>query len=80
MEPRLLSRGQLADILEVCERTVTRWDASGKIPKPVRLGRLLRWRQDEIERWVLARCPARIAWEKLDANDSANKRKPPRRP
>jgi len=44
-----------------CWRT---WDASGQIPRPVRIGsRSTLWRADELREWIAAGCPPREAWE-----------------
>ncbi len=59
----LLGAIDLARRLGVSVRTVRRLDAAGKLPKPVRLGHSVRWRSDEIERWVVAGCPERATWQ-----------------
>lgn len=35
----------------------------GGLPAPVRLGRALYWRRDELIAWVTAGCPGRRVWE-----------------
>lgn len=59
----LLDADALAQELGVSIRTVRRLDAAGKLPKPVRLGAAVRWRRDEIIRWIQADCPDRRIWE-----------------
>jgi prophage regulatory protein len=44
-------------------RTWRTWDASGLIPRPMRVGRNTLWRLDELERWIKAGCPNRTTWE-----------------
>jgi len=44
-------------------RTVRTWDASGKLPKPVRIGGRVVWRTDEIRAWLTAGAPSRVDWE-----------------
>jgi predicted DNA-binding transcriptional regulator AlpA len=39
------------------------WDAGGRIPRPVRIGRSTLWRADELRRWIEAGCPRREEWE-----------------
>lgn len=34
-------------------------DAGGEMPRPIRKGRKVLWRLDEIRRWVEAGCPDR---------------------
>lgn len=44
-------------------RTWRTWDAAGRIPRPVRIGRSTLWRVDELRAWVAAACPRREVWE-----------------
>jgi predicted DNA-binding transcriptional regulator AlpA len=44
-------------------RTWRTWDAAGRIPRPVRIGRSTLWRVDELRAWVAAACPCRHQWE-----------------
>ncbi len=60
MPPQLLTAEQLADLLQVSERTLRRLVASGKIMKPNRIGRQLRWPLREITRWIEQGCPAPV--------------------
>jgi len=53
----LLSQAELARLLNISSRTISRMNASGKIPKPVRVGRSVLWRREEIERWIEVGCP-----------------------
>ena len=52
----LLTVGQVAEILGICERTVWRLHDSGQMPDCVRLGRSVRWRKSDIEAWVGTCC------------------------
>ncbi len=40
---RMLRRGEVARLLGVCERTVSRMVADGQFPKPVKFRRASRW-------------------------------------
>ena len=40
-------------------RTWRAWQAAGRIPRPIRIGRSLMWRFSELEAWVAAGCPSR---------------------
>ncbi len=62
-EQLLLSQTELARLLDLSSRTISRMNASRKIPRPVRVGRSVRWRRDEVERWIAAGCPERSEWE-----------------
>ena len=56
-------RGELAQKLRISIRSVRRYDSSGKLPSPVRFGRVVRWRSDEIEAWMNCGCPDRKTWQ-----------------
>jgi len=51
---RLLTLQQVAEYLSVSPKTVRRWLSGKRLPH-VRLGRVLRFRQDEVLRWIEAR-------------------------
>lgn len=59
----LISGNDLAKLLDVDLRTVRKFDYSGKLPRPVRLGKSVKWRVEEIQRWIDAGCPDRKTWE-----------------
>ncbi len=39
--------------------------AGGRVPLPVRLGRRVLWRTDELRAWTAAGCPPRARWEQM---------------
>ena len=47
----------LAELLRCSPRTVYRLADSGRLPRPVKLGALVRWRRAEIDDWLTAGCP-----------------------
>jgi predicted DNA-binding transcriptional regulator AlpA len=58
-----LSAASLARRLECSVRTLRRWDSSGRLPSPVRIGgRCVRWPVPEIEAWLAAGAPDRKTW------------------
>ncbi len=57
----------LAEKLNVHEVTIRKWQSSGKVPRPVRIGRLVKWRLREIEAWIKADCPPRVKWDVMRA-------------
>lgn len=59
MEQRLLSIGAVAERLGVSPRAVSKWTAAGRLPAPVRIGRTVRWRAADIDRFVAMGCPER---------------------
>ncbi len=56
--PALLDVKGVAALLGGCStRHVYRLSDGGKMPPPVRLGGLVRWRRDEIQDWIANGCP-----------------------
>ena len=53
----LLDVRQTAQLLNASPRTVYRLSDAGKMPRPVKLGSLVRWRPDELYDWINAGCP-----------------------
>ena len=63
-EPRIAPKNQLfitprqlAVMLQVSIRTLWRWRSAGRLPAPVRLGGAVRWRLDDVTRWIDEGCP-----------------------
>ncbi len=54
---------ELAKLLQVSLRHVNALNSSGRLPKPIRLGRSVRWPREELVRWIAAGAPSRDAWE-----------------
>lgn len=52
MTNKLLTLSDVAKILCVSERTVRRLRDAGKLPRPIKIGRQLRWRSGDIERYL----------------------------
>ncbi len=68
-EPRLLlDAAELAAELGVSLRQVRRWDGTGLLPRPIRLGSCVRWSRAGIELWIAAGCPDRESWEATNQN------------
>ncbi len=67
----LLSADDLAHLLCLSKRSVWRFHSADKLPKPIRLGRSVRWRRDEIEKWIAAGLPHRRDWEALSAKGAS---------
>lgn len=55
----LITVDQVANLLQVSERTVWRMRSGGDIPAPVRVAGNVRWRLGEIKDWINAGCPKR---------------------
>jgi len=58
VESALLDVEQVAALLRCSTRTVYRLADAGKMPRPVKLGSLVRWRRGEILDWIAEGCPA----------------------
>ncbi len=54
----LLDVKMVAAALGISSRQVYRLADCGKIPRPVRLGALVRWRRAELTDWISAGCKA----------------------
>ena len=53
------------DSAALCGVTIKRWrtwNALGKIPSPLRVGKSLFWKRDELLCWVDEGCPTRKHW------------------
>ena len=61
--PRLLRGRFAAVIFGVSLRTWQMWNAAGRIPRPIRIGRSPLWPLNELMEWVDAGCPPRSEWE-----------------
>ena len=55
----LLTAAQIAVLLNISKRQVWRLVSGGQLPGLVKIGRLSRWRRDDIEKWIRAGCPKR---------------------
>ncbi len=53
----LLGAHVVASILGCSTRHVRRLVASGAMPRPIRLGSLVRWSRAELEMWIAEGCP-----------------------
>ena len=57
-----VERAELLDAVAVAKRlslgvrTIWRWADAGRLPMPVQLGRLRRWRAADIDRWIADGC------------------------
>jgi excisionase family DNA binding protein len=53
----MLTVHDVAGMLNCSTRTVYRLIDSGRMPRPVRLGALVRWPRADIESWIALGCP-----------------------
>jgi len=56
-EPALLGVGEVARMLSCSPRTIYRLADSGRMPRPMRLGTLVRWSREALEQWIADGCP-----------------------
>lgn len=59
----LLNKNDVAKLLKVSDRTVYEWHTKGEMPKPIKIGGLVRWGRDEIKAWVHEGCPRASEWK-----------------
>jgi predicted DNA-binding transcriptional regulator AlpA len=62
-EQLLITASDLARLLHVSCRTLWRLNSAGRVPVPVRFGGTVRWRMDEIRKWIADGCPIRQSRE-----------------
>ena len=48
----------VAELLGCSSRHVRRMADSGAMPRPIHLGRLVRWRKADVDAWLAAGCPS----------------------
>jgi len=54
--PAMLTVHDVARMLSCSARTVYRLTDSGRVPRPVKLGALVRWPREVIEHWIARGC------------------------
>lgn len=67
----LLPAREAAALCGTSERTWRTWDAGGRIPQAVAIGRSKFWRKKELEAWVDQGCPTRDQWNIRTTENSA---------
>lgn len=67
-EPLALTARDVARLLNVSPRHVATLHATGRLPRPVRFGRSVRWNAEELREWLAAGAPPRDRWEQLKEN------------
>ena len=64
----LLDVRAVAHLLGGCSiRHVIRLADASRMPKPVKLGTLVRWRKAEVLAWISAGCPPLGRWKQVEA-------------
>jgi len=57
----LLDATAVAALLSCSRRNIYRLSDGGLMPRPIKLGRLTRWRRSEVERWIEDGCSKPVA-------------------
>ena len=57
-ESLMLTTEGLARALNCSPRSIRRLADQGSVPRPVKIGGLLRWPREAVERWIADGCPA----------------------
>lgn len=52
----LIDQKQLAEMLSISRRTVQRMISRGKLPAPIRIGKMVRWKLQDIKKWIANGC------------------------
>jgi len=61
----LLKASEASVLCNTSVRIWRTWDAAGRIPRPIHIGRSVFWRPKELKAWVAAGCPDRQTWEAI---------------
>ena len=61
--PLLLKAECAARFLGFSKSEFYRLNTTGRIPSPIRFGRVMRWPRAVLRRWTEAGCPPRHEWE-----------------
>lgn len=57
VERLLITAAELSLLLNISTRTLWRLRSASQLPEPVRFGGTVRWRIDEIKKWIAEGCP-----------------------
>jgi len=60
-----LTADEVANLLGISTRHLWSLNSSGRLPRPVRFGRAVRWPIDELRAWLAAGAPERSRWETI---------------
>ncbi len=60
---QLLTAKDATKLCRLSKRSWFRLSSAGRIPRPVRIGGSVRWRQSDIELWLSMNCPNRREFE-----------------
>jgi len=61
----LMSAGQVAEMLNISTRTLWRLKSAGKLPAPIRIGKCVRWRREDLNTWIEEGCQIPISTDNV---------------
>ncbi|AQT68312.1 putative transcriptional regulator [Anaerohalosphaera lusitana] len=64
---RLITAEQFGHILGLSKRQIFRLNATGRVPKPLKIGGAVRWNKGEIHAWLQKGAPDRLTWEAIQS-------------
>ena len=67
----LLPAREAATLCGVSQRTWRSWDAGGRVPQAVEIGRSKFWRRQELEQWIQLGCPGREVWQSIYGEENS---------
>ena len=65
----LLTADDVAAMLQVSKRTVWRMRATSQLPRPVKVGGVVRWRAADIESWIAQGCRVQESRDNVRGTD-----------
>lgn len=71
-ENQLLTATQVGLMLALSKQQIFRLNSSGKLPRAVMIGGVVRWRLTDIARWQVLGCPGRREFEALKEDMAAD--------
>ena len=77
---RMLNIDEVAARLGVCRRTAEAMLAEGRLPRPVRFGRLRRWSDEQIDQTIVAEVARAGAGGSVVSAELVQRRRGPGRP
>jgi excisionase family DNA binding protein len=69
-EQLVLTAEEVAELLCISRAHVFRLQSSGHLPRPIRLGRAVRWPRAVLEAWLEAGAPPRDRWEEMNGSSA----------
>lgn len=65
MERMAVSAAEAAKLLGISQRHLWALNSSGRLPRPIRFGRAVRWSVTDLHAWMAAGAPERSQWESM---------------